>query len=399
MARVNLRGFSLFMVGFLTSSLILGLITPVARAVDVYPGINASFENFYAPIDYKDCPNGIVVLTRTDKSAFVEFDNFAINVSNSKQGVLGTSVNESFATEDGSKRIEIAVRICGYDTNYLGATATYTLQVKYVSADRKFAQELSTDFVLIPVDAKAKAARALRESCSSDGVGYNPYFINWNVESAPKAKIGSVFTLTGKLYRFGYPADFEKITLTNSSTSPQKEVILATSTTDSTGKFILAFKTSKKFFYGYTLSVEQRIRPVGPFFGTFSNMTMPIFIQCDSVCSYKRMNQLYALWEGLPAKSTGSCAVAKHEYSLVASKPSISISGSQDNDRNRWLLALALVKNSISDPSILTSKQTSAYLSDPSAVSSSYASSGGSVWVSGHMRNGSYVRGYSRRKG
>jgi hypothetical protein len=24
---------------------------------------------------------------------------------------------------------------------------------------------------------------------------------------------------------------------------------------------------------------------------------------------------------------------------------------------------------------------------------------GGSVWVSGHMRNGKYVKGYSRRKG
>ena len=399
MARVKLGRLSRISVRILTSALILGLISPTARATDTNPGISASFENFYAPIDSKDCPNGIVVLTRKDASSFVEFDNFAINVSNSKQGVLGTSVNESFATEDGSKKIELAVRICGYDTNYVGATETYTLQIKYLSADRKFAQELSTNFVLIPVDAKAKAARALREACPSDGVGYNPYFVNWNIESAPKVKVGSVFTLTGKLYRFGYPADFEKITLTNTSSYPKKEVIAATSTTDSTGKFKLSFKTSKKSFFGYTLSAEERIRSVGPFYGTFSSMTMPIWIDCDTSCSYKRMSQLYAPWEGLPAKSTGSCAVSKHEYSLVAPKPSISISGSQDNDRNRWIFALAIMKNSISDPSILASKQTTAYLSDPSAVSSSYASSGGSVWVSGHMRNGSYVRGYSRRKG
>jgi hypothetical protein len=115
------------------------------------------------------------------------------------------------------------------------------------------------------------------------------------------------------------------------------------------------------------------------------------------------MDQLYAGWEGKPAKSTGQCAIAKHEYSLVSPVAAISSSGSSDRDRNLWFKALIAVKNSLSDSSVLQSKDTSAYVADPSA-GSSYSSSkggggGGSVWVSGHMRNGKYVKGYSRRKG
>jgi hypothetical protein len=384
-------------VGALSGVLILGL-TPATAHAATNPGIVASFENFYAPVDRNDCPNGNITLTRTDGSSFVEFDNFALSVSNSKKGVLGTSVEESFATEDGSKKKELQVQICGYDTNYLGATEVYTLQVKYVSADRKFAQELAIDFTLIPVDAKAKAARLLREKCPIDGISPSPYSINWNIEKAPKVKIGSTMTIEGTFYRFGYPADFEKVTLINSATRPEREVLLASTVTDKNGKFKLSFKTGKNRFYGYLLNFEERAKPVGPFFGTFDGTRYPIFINCDAYCSVGKMDPLYAPWEGAPAKSKDACAVAKHEYSLVAGNLSISIAGSNGNDRNRWLLALSVIKNSITDPSILTSKQTSAYTSNPAGISAGYNSTG-TVWVSGHMRNGSYVRGYSRRKG
>lgn len=385
-------------VGALSGVLILGLAPSIAHSA-TNPGIVASFENFYAPVDALDCPNGTVVLTRKDGSSFVEFDNIALNVSNSKKGVLGTSVTETFATEDGARKIELSVRMCGYDTNYIGATAKYTLQIKFLSSDRKFAQELAIDFTLIPVDEKAKAAYAVRKNCPSNGVGYAPYFINWNIDKAPKTKIGSTFTLTGTLYRFGYTADFEKVTLINEATSPKREVIVSVTTTDKNGKFKLSFKTGKSRFYGYKLTFEERTRPLGPYFGSFEDMTMPIYIECDAYCTYKRMDQLWAPWEGMPEKTSDStCAVAKHEYSLVSTNPSISITGSQEIDRGRWLFALSVIKDSILDPTILNSRQTSAYTSNPTLVSSGY-SSGGSVWVSGHMRNGSYVRGYSRRKG
>ena len=114
------------------------------------------------------------------------------------------------------------------------------------------------------------------------------------------------------------------------------------------------------------------------------------------------MEQIYAPWEGLPKKSTGQCAVLKHEYSLVAAKSAISLSGAGDNDRNRWLLALSILRTSISDPTTTTSKQTSVFVNDPGASTSysTYKSTGGgTVWVRGHMRNGKYVSGYSRRKG
>jgi hypothetical protein len=66
-------------------------------------------------------------------------------------------------------------------------------------------------------------------------------------------------------------------------------------------------------------------------------------------------------------------------------------------------MGLIALKNSLNDSSVLQSKETSAYVADPSAGSSyssfNSGSGGGSVWVSGHMRNGKYVKGYSRRKG
>ena len=366
------------------------------------PGIVAAFQNFYAPVDVSDCPNGIAIVSRPDNKSFIEFDNFSLTVNNSKKLVLGSSIYSTFATEDGKKEIELPVKICGNDQNYLGQRETYTLQIKFVSSDRKYAQELAIDFTLIPVDDKAKASKTVRDNCSSTGTGYAPYFVNWNIENSPKAREGKTFTIAGTLYRFGYPADLERVKVTRSTLNPSSERIVAQGITDSKGKFKLSWKIDDKNYPLFMLEVEERIRPVGPFYGTFDSMRMPIEIDCDGTCKYKRMNQLFAVWEGVPAKSSGECAIAKYEYSLVAPLLPISISGSRDEDRNLWLKALIAVKNSLSNPSTLSSKETSAYLADPGA-SSSYSSFGGSgggtVWVSGHMRNGKYVRGYSRRKG
>lgn len=372
-----------------------------ASADESNPGIVAAFQNFYAPVDSSDCPNGMAVVIRPDNKSFIEFDNFSLTVSNVKKKVLGSSIYTTFATEDGKKQIELPVKICGNDPNYLGQSEVYTLQIKFVSADRKFAQETAIDFTLIPVDQKAKAASIVRDNCASTGTGYAPYFVNWNIENSPKAKEGKMFTIAGTLYRFGYPADLEPIKVTRSTVSPSSEKIVATGVTDSNGKFKLSWKIDDKNYPLFRIEVEERLRPVGPFYGTFNAMRMPIFIDCDGTCKYKRMKQ-FVLWEGLPAKSEEECAIARHEYSLVAPSLAISISGSREEDRNLWLKALIVVKNSLSDPSMLSSKETSSYMADPSA-SSSYSSSGssggGSVWVSGHMRNGKYVRGYSRRKG
>ena len=327
-------------------------------------GVLPTFENFYAPVDSSDCPNGILKLTRTDKRPFIEFDNFALTVSNRNNKVLGSSIFETFATEDSPSELLLPVRICGDDPNYLGSNEFYVLQVKFISADRKFGQEFSINFQLIPVGK---------------------------------------FTVTGTLYRFGYPADFERITIVKSVLRPESsKVIVADVETDINGKFNISWKIENKNYPLYLFTVEERIRPVGPYFGTFAKMSVPIFIDCSKTCSYKRMEQIYAPWEGLPKKSTGQCAVLKHEYSLVAAKSAISLSGAGDNDRNRWLLALSILRTSISDPTTTTSKQTSVFVNDPGASTSysNYKSTGGgTVWVRGHMRNGKYVSGYSRRKG
>jgi hypothetical protein len=366
-------------------------------------GVLPTFENFYAPVDSSDCPNGILKLTRTDKRPFIEFDNFALTVSNRNNKVLGSSIFETFATEDSPSELLLPVRICGDDPNYLGSNEFYVLQVKFISADRKFGQEFSITFQLIPVDEKAKAAYLVRKNCNSSGVGYEPYFINWNVERAPKVKVGGKFTVTGTLYRFGYPADFERITIVKSVLRPESsKVIVADVETDINGKFNISWKIENKNYPLYLFTVEERIRPVGPYFGTFAKMSVPIFIDCSKTCSYKRMEQIYAPWEGLPKKSAGQCAVLKHEYSLVAAKSAISLSGAGDNDRNRWLLALSILRTSISDPTTTASKLTSVFVNDPGASTSysNYKSTGGgTVWVRGHMRNGKYVSGYSRRKG
>ena len=205
----------------------------------------------------------------------------------------------------------------------------------------------------------------------------------------------------GTLYRFGYPSDFEKVTLIKMTLYPDTEVIAATAITDANGKFKLSWKIEQKNSPGYFLSVDERKRPVGPYYSTFSDFRNMVNINCFTYCNYVKVGQLYDPAEGKPAKSTGQCAVTKHEYALVAPKSSISYTGGEDKDRNLWLKSLLIVKNSLSDPSLLTSKQTSAFLSDPAASKSQYfgASVGGSVWVSGYMRNGHYVRGYSRRKG
>ena len=373
-----------------------------SSAAETHPGIVAVFQNFYAPVTGLDCPNGIATVSRADSKAFIEFDNFSLTVSNSKKIVLGSSNYSTFATEDGKKQIDLPVKICGNDPNYLGQTEIYTLQIKFISSDRKFAQEIAIDFTLIPIDDKAKSAQVVRDNCNSSGISYAPYFVNWNIEKAPKVREGKIFTIAGTLYRYGYPADLEAIKVISKSFSPSREILLASGTTDKNGKFKLSWKVSDKDLI--MIVVEERIRPVGPFYGTFKSMEMPIWIDCFGICTYKRMDQLYAVWEGKPEKSSGECAIAKHEYSLVATSLAISSSGSSDRDRNLWFKALIAVKNSLSDPSVLQSKETSAYVADPSA-GSSYSSSisggggGGSVWVSGHMRNGKYVKGYSRRKG
>jgi hypothetical protein len=394
----------------ITSFLALSLVTFLLQipssqvsAAEANPGIVATFQNFYAPVGASDCPNGIAIVSRPDNKPLIEFDNFSLTVSNSKKLVLGSSYYTTFATEDGKKQIELPVKICGDDKNYLGQTEVYTLQIKFISSDRKFAQEIAIDFTLIPVDEKAKSAQVVRDKCDSSGTGYTPYFVNWDIENSPKAREGKTFTIAGTLYRFGYPADLEPIKVIVKSYSPTRETVVASGTTDKNGKFKLSWKISSKGLH--MMVVEQRLRPVGPFYGTFENMEMPIFIDCFGTCTYKKMDQLYAGWEGKPAKSTGQCAIAKHEYSLVSPVAAISSSGSSDRDRNLWFKALIAVKNSLSDSSVLQSKDTSAYVADPSAGSSysfsrgSSGGGGGSVWVSGHMRNGKYVKGYSRRKG
>ena len=365
-------------------------------------GVLPTFENFYAPIDNTDCPNGILRITKADKTPFIEFDNFALTVSNSENKVLGSSIFDTFATEDNSKELVLPVKICGDDPNYRGANELYTLQIKYVSANRKFAQEFSITFRLIPIDEKAKAAYLVRKACASSGLGYQPYFVNWNFEKTANVKIGGKFSVTGTLYRYGYPADYERITIVKSTLNPDSKIIVATADTDIGGKFNVSWKIETKNFPIYYFNVEKRIRPVGPFFGTFMEMSAPIFISCSKTCTYKKMSQLNAPWEGLPQKSSDKCAVTKHEYSLVTAQSSISYSGASDTDKNRWLLILAIVKDSLSDPNLMANKQTSAYMGDPGASTSysKYGSAGGgTVWVNGYMRNGKYVSGYSRRKG
>ncbi|NDB08353.1 MAG: hypothetical protein EBX97_06760, partial [Actinobacteria bacterium] len=257
-----------------------------ASADEPNPGIVAAFQNFYAPVDSSDCPNGMAVVVRPDNKPFIEFDNFSLTVSNAKKKVLGSSIYTTFATEDGKKQIELPVKICGNDPNYLGQSEVYTLQIKFVSADRKFAQETAIDFTLIPVDQKAKAASTVRDNCDSTGTGYAPYFVNWNIENSPKAKEGKTFTIAGTLYRFGYPADLEPIKVTRSTVSPSSEKIVATGVTDSKGKFKLSWKIDDKNYPLFRIEVEERLRPVGPFYGTFEAMRMPIFIDCYGTCKY-----------------------------------------------------------------------------------------------------------------
>ena len=405
---------------WLTSALVLSLFTFLIQipsnnsvsAAEANPGVVATFQNFYAPVSGADCPNGIATVSRPDNKAFIEFDNFSLTVSNSKKLVLGSSVYTTFATEDKSKQINLPVKICGGDLNYLGPTELYTLQIKFMSADRKFGQEIAIDFTLIPIDEKAKAAQVVRDTCPSTGTGGSPYFVNWNIENYTKVREGKTFTIAGTLYRFGYPADLEPIKIIKRSYSPYREILIASGTTDEDGKFKLAWKVNDTGIH--MMVVEERIRPVGPFYGTFKSMEMPLWIRCFGDCKYER-GPSNGDWEGKPAKSTGQCAIAKHEYSLVAPSLAVSSSGSSDRDRNLWFKALIAVKNSLNDSSILQSKETSAYVADPSAGSSYSTSSGssrsgissggggggggGSVWVSGHMRNGKYVKGYSRRKG
>jgi len=369
-------------------------------AAEDNPGIVATFQNFYAPASGQDCPNGIATVSRPDNKPFIEFDNFSLTVSNSKKLVLGSSIYTTFATEDGSKRINLPVKICGDDRNYLGQSELYTLLIKFVSSNRKFAQEIAIDFTLIPLDEKAKAAQVVRDNCNSTRISYDPYFVNWEIENKPKAREGKTFTIAGTLYRFGYPADLEPIKVIKKSYSPTREIVIASGTTDKNGKFKLSWKVNDKGLH--LLSVEERIRPVGPYYGTFDSMEMPLWIKCNGDCKYDRSVASNASWEGKPAKSTGKCAIAKHEYSLVSASPSVSSSGSDDRDRNLWFIGLVAVKNSLSDPSVLQSKETSAYVADSSAGSSYSAykgGGGGTVWVNGHMRNGKYVKGYSRRKG
>ena len=394
---------------WIISCLVLSLLTVLlqipsgdspASAVETNPGIVATFQNFYAPASSTDCPNGIANVSRPDNKPFIEFDNFSLTVSNSKNLVLGSSIYTTFATEDGTKRINLPVKICGNDQNYLGQTEIYTLQIKFTSSNRKFAQEIAIDFTLIPLDEKARAAQVVRDNCDATGLDYDPYFVNWNIEKSTKVREGKTFTISGTLYRYGYPADLEPIKVIKDSYTSDRKTLIASGTTDKNGKFKLSWKVSDNGIH--MLVVEERIRPVGPFYGIFKAMEMPLWISCRGDCKYDR-GPSNGSWEGKPAKSTGQCAIAKHEYSLVALSLAISSTGSADGDRNIWFKALIAVKNSLSDSSVLQSKETSAYVADPSAGSSYSSSSsgggGGSVWVSGHMRNGKYVKGYSRRKG
>jgi hypothetical protein len=394
---------------WITSCLVLSLLTFLlqipsgdspASAVETNPGIVATFQNFYAPASSSDCPNGIATVSRPDNKPFIEFDNFSLTVSNSKNLVLGSSIYTTFATEDGTKRINLPVKICGNDQNYLGQTEIYTLQIKFTSSNRKFAQEIAIDFTLIPLDEKARAAQVVRDNCDATGLDYDPYFVNWNIEKSTKVREGKTFTISGTLYRYGYPADLEPIKVIKNSYTSDRKILIASGTTDKNGKFKLSWKVSDNGIH--MLVVEERIRPVGPFYGIFKAMEMPLWISCRGDCKYDR-GPSNGSWEGKPAKSTGQCAIAKHEYSLVAPSLAISSTGSADRDRNIWFKALITVKNSLGDSSVLQSKETSAYVADPSAGSSYSSSSsgggGGSVWVSGHMRNGKYVKGYSRRKG
>ena len=402
---------------WLPSFLVLSLLTFLLQipsshtsssAAEANPGIVATFQNFYAPTGGTTCPNGIATVARPDNKAFIEFDNFSLTVSNSKKLVLGSSIYTTFATEDGKKRIELPVKICGDDRNYLGQTEVYTLQIKFISADRKFGQEIAIDFTLIPIDEKAKAAQIVRDTCESTWGGNSPYFVNWNIEKSTKVREGKTINVAGTLYRHGYPADLEPVKVIQNSYSPNREILIASGNTDKDGKFKLAWKVSSKGIYW--LVVEERIRPVGPYYGTFATMQMPLWISCQGECKYER-GPSNATWEGKPAKSSGQCAIAKHEYSLVAPSPAVSSSGSADRDRNLWFLGLVAVKNSLNDSSVLQSKETSAYVADPTSSTNytaprsgsgsgiSSGGGGGSVWVSGHMRNGKYVKGYSRRKG
>jgi len=388
----------------LIASVIFGTLIPIysATANDSNIGIIAKFENFYAPVDKTDCSNGTARVTKLDGSPFVEFDNFTLTVNNSKGSVLGSSIYETFASEDGSTELFLPVQICGADQNYLGPNESYSLQVKFLSSDRKFAQEFVLSFLLIPVDAKAKAAKAVRDACPQNVSSRSPYFINWTVESASKVKPGGTLRIVGTLYRNGYAADNEKIIVVKHTSSPSAEKIIGTFMTDLAGKFVLSWKFETLNYPLYYLNIGERNRPVGPYYGVFQSLNSPIFTECTKTCSYKPFDPIYAPWEGPPAKSVGDCAVVKHEYSLVAGKSAISIVGSEDKDRNRWLLAFSLLGNSLSNPNLLKDKQTSAYLNDPNSASakSNFASVGsGTVWVNGYMRNGKYVRGYSRRKG
>lgn len=392
-----------------TSLVIFSLVTfflqapsshTLGSAAEVNPGLLAVFQNFYAPVSGSICPNGIVTVSRPDKKSFVEYDNFSLTVSNSKNLVLGSSIYTTFATEDNSKEIDLPVKICGDDKNYLGQDEPYTLQIKFVSSDRKFAQEIALTFNLIPLDEKARSAQVVRDNCESTGLNYNPYFINYNIEKSSSVRKGKTFFIAGTLYRFGYPADLESLKVVVNSYSPYRQTLIASSTTDKNGKFKLSWKIKNGGIH--QLVVEERIRPVGPYYGVFDSMEMPLFIECFGDCKYVRSVASNASWEGKPTKSIGQCAIAKHEYSLITSSPAVSSSGIADRDRNLWIKSLIAVSNSLSNPSILQSKETSAYVADPGAGSSyqfSKGSGGGSVWVKGHFRNGKYVRGYSRRKG
>ena len=104
------------------ASVALSAISLSAPAEAANLGVTATFQNFYAPVAKDDCPNGTAVISRLDKGKFIEFDNFSLTVSNSKGKVLGSAFNETFATEDGATQIEMPVRICGDDPEYLSAT-------------------------------------------------------------------------------------------------------------------------------------------------------------------------------------------------------------------------------------------------------------------------------------
>ena len=263
---------------WIISCLVLSLLTVLlqipsgdspASAVETNPGIVATFQNFYAPASSTDCPNGIATVSRPDNKPFIEFDNFSLTVSNSKNLVLGSSIYTTFATEDGTKRINLPVKICGNDQNYLGQTEIYTLQIKFTSSNRKFAQEIAIDFTLIPLDEKARAAQVVRDNCDATGLDYDPYFVNWNIEKSTKVREGKTFTISGTLYRYGYPADLEPIKVIKDSYTSDRKTLIASGTTDKNGKFKLSWKVSDNGIH--MLVVEERIRPVGPFYGIFKD--------------------------------------------------------------------------------------------------------------------------------